>query len=67
MAAPKSIVSLDIGDDYQAQNDLRTLAQAEVIRADKKRYRTALALAKQQVQAIEAIDASVEDDDTGED
>lgn len=49
--------------DYQAESDMRTLAQAGVIRADKKRLKAAIEVAKKQVKELEAIDPKAEDSD----
>jgi hypothetical protein len=42
-------------DDYQAEDDLRTLARAEEIRKDSKRFKAALAKAKEKIGALQAL------------
>ena len=42
-------------EDYQAESDLRTLAQAEEIRGDSKRFKAALAKAKEKIAALQAV------------
>ncbi len=70
MGKTTNVISLDMGGtDYQAQSDMRTLAQAEVIKADKKRYAAACKMAKDQIEALENIDPAAdakEDAATGE-
>ncbi len=65
-----NVISLDMGgDNYQAQSDMRTLAQAEVIKKDAKRYKAACKMAQDQIEALENIDPEAdakEDAATGE-
>lgn len=42
-------------EDYQAESDLRTLAQAEAIRKDAKRLKAALAKAKEKIADLQAV------------
>lgn len=42
-------------DDYQAQDDLRTLTQAESIKGDPKRHQKALSHGKQKVADMKAV------------
>lgn len=42
-------------DDYQAQNDMRTLVEAEVIRNDKKRMAAAQKVAKKRIEDMESV------------
>lgn len=42
-------------EDYQAESDLRTLAQAEEIKKDAKRFKAALAKAKEKIGALQAL------------
>jgi hypothetical protein len=48
--------------NYQAESDVRTLAQAEEIKGDKKRYKAALAEAKRQIASLQDVQ-----DDAAED
>mgnify|MGYP003613869839 CR=1 FL=1 len=41
--------------DYQAESDMRTLAQAEEIRKDPKRLKAALAKAKEKITELQAL------------
>lgn len=42
-------------DDYQAQDDMRTLTRAEEIKADAKRHQKAMAHGKQAMAAMKAV------------
>lgn len=42
-------------DDWQADDDLRTLARAEEIRKDSKRFKAALAKAKEKIAALQSL------------
>lgn len=42
-------------DDYQAQDDMRTLTRAEEIKADAKRHAKAMAHGKQQMAALQNV------------
>ena len=42
-------------DDWQAKSDMRTLAEAEEIRKDPKRFKAAMAKAKEKLAEIEAL------------
>ena len=44
--------------DYQAESDMRTLAQAEEIRKDPKRLKAALAKAKEKIAELQSIPAA---------
>lgn len=46
--------------EWQAEEDMRTLARANEIRADKKRLKAALAMAAKRITELEAIDPEVE-------
>lgn len=46
--------------DWQAEDDMRTLARANEIRADKKRLKAALAMAAKLITELETIDQKVE-------
>lgn len=68
MAEKKSatIVSMDMEyTDYQTQSDMRCLAQAQLVKNDPKRYKAALKMAKDQIEALESIDPSLEDEAPG--
>jgi hypothetical protein len=40
---------------WRAESDMRTLVEAEVIKADKKRYKAAQACAKEQAEGLEQV------------
>lgn len=40
---------------WQAEDDMRTLARAEEIRKDSKRFKAAVAMAKEKVKELEAL------------
>jgi hypothetical protein len=42
-------------DDYQAQDDMRTLTRAEEIKADAKRHGKAMSHGKQQMSALQNV------------
>lgn len=42
-------------DKWQAEDDMRTLARAEEIRKDAKRFKAAVAMAKEKVKELEAL------------
>ncbi|WP_310636025.1 hypothetical protein [Delftia acidovorans] len=42
-------------DDWQAKSDMRTLAEAEEIRKDPKRFKAAMAKAKEKLAEIESL------------
>jgi hypothetical protein len=42
-------------DDWQADDDLRALARAEEIKKDPKRFKAALAKAKEKIGALQAL------------
>lgn len=48
-------------DDWQVDDDLRTLARAEEIKNDPKRYKAALAKAQEKIAALQDLQ-----DDAGE-
>ncbi|BEP34336.1 hypothetical protein GmRootV59_13100 [Variovorax sp. V59] len=50
-------MQLKTEEDYRAESDLRTLAQAEEIRKDSKRMKAALAKAKEKIAALQAVQA----------
>lgn len=65
-ATKKQVGVLSIGsiysgpDDFQTQEDLRTLSRAQMIKKDKKRFAAAMKLAQEQISLLENIDPSVE-------
>lgn len=64
VAATKSIGVISLGgvgpDDFQVQDDLRTLSRAAMIKKDKKRFAAAMKLAQEQIATLEGLDPSVE-------
>lgn len=44
-------------DDWQIDDDLRTLARAEEIKNDSKRYKAALGRAKEKIDALKSLQA----------
>lgn len=44
-------------DDWQIDDDLRTLARAEEIKNDPKRYKAALGRAKEKIDALKSLQA----------
>lgn len=56
--APKTIAM----DDWQTEDDLRTLSKAEEIKQDPKRYKAALAMAKSKIKALADLQADASDD-----
>lgn len=44
--------------DWQAESDMRTLAQAEEIRKDPKRLKAALAKAKEKIAELQSLPAA---------
>lgn len=52
-------------DDWKADSDLRTLAQAEEIRKDPKRYKAALDKAKEKIAALQAVQDEADEDKSG--
>lgn len=53
--------------DYQAESDLRTLIEAQVIKNDPKRFKAAQKKAKEQADALEeAMEPEGADDEAGE-
>lgn len=51
----KAIAAAAPMDDYQAQDDMRTLTSAEEIKADAKRHGKALSHGKQQMSALQNV------------
>ncbi len=51
----KGLNTVSSQDDWQTEDDLRTLARAEEIKGDKKRYKAALALAKTKIQDLQDL------------
>ena len=51
---PKSI-SASSDDDWRADEDMRTLARAEEIRKDPKRYKAAMEKAKEKLAEIQSL------------
>lgn len=56
--APKHIAL----DDWQTEDDLRTLSKAEEIKQDPKRYKAALAMAKSKIKALADLQADASED-----
>lgn len=57
----KTIPSLNLSDDYQIEDDLRTLAKANLIRKDPKRLKAALKMAEDHIDALEELDPEESD------
>lgn len=51
----KSISMDDSEAEWKAKDDMRTLAEAEEIRKDPKRYKAAMAMAREKLSEIEAL------------
>lgn len=51
-----SVVGLGLDNDWQTEEDMRTLARAQVIRDDPKRLKKALKMAQNQIEALEGLD-----------
>ncbi|MFC4923000.1 hypothetical protein [Delftia deserti] len=51
----KSISMDDSEAEWKAKDDMRTLAEAEEIRKDPKRYKAAMAMAREKLGEIEAL------------
>ena len=49
-------------DDWQTEDDLRTLSRAEEIKQDPKRYKAALAMAKSKIKALNDLQADASED-----
>jgi hypothetical protein len=47
---------MSLDSDWQTEDDLRTLAKASQIKADPKRYKKAMKLAQDQIEALEDLD-----------
>ena len=45
----------DSNDNWRAENDMRTLARAEEVKNDPKRYKAALAMAKEKMAELQAL------------
>lgn len=56
--AKNSTNSIGMDRDWQAESDMRTLAQAEEIRKDPKRLKAALAKAKEKIAELQSIPAA---------
>ncbi|AVQ81659.1 hypothetical protein [Variovorax sp. PMC12] len=52
-------------EDWQIDSDLRTLAEAEEIRKDPKRFKAALARAKEKIAALQAVQEEADEDKNG--
>lgn len=60
-------VAMDNGNDnWQAEQDMRTLMDAHKIRADKPRHKAAKAHAKRQLAAMQQVAAGASDGDGDE-
>lgn len=56
MAKDKNLMTASGDNDkWQAEDDMRTLARAEEIRKDPKRFKAAVAMAKEKVKELEAL------------
>jgi hypothetical protein len=65
----KMIKSLGMDNNYQAQDDVRTLVRASEIQKDKKRFKAAMKYAQDQIESLEDLDPvadAKEDAATGE-
>ena len=56
--AKNSTNSIGMDRDWQADSDMRTLAQAEEIRKDPKRLKAALAKAKEKIAELQSLPAA---------
>ena len=54
--AKSSGIAMD--KDWQAESDMRTLAEAEEIRKDPKRLKAALAKAKEKIEELQKLQGS---------
>lgn len=52
---PKSISMDDSEAEWKAKDDMRTLAEAEEIRKDPKRYKAAMEKAKEKLAEIQSL------------
>ncbi|WP_374257625.1 hypothetical protein [Aquabacterium sp.] len=52
----------DTIDDWQTEDDLRTLSKAEEIKQDPKRYKAALAMAKDKIKSLNDLQADASED-----
>lgn len=48
-------VSIGMDKDWRAENDMRTLAEAQEIRNDSKRFKAAVAKAAEKVKELQAL------------
>lgn len=55
---PKKMNAAPAGDDWRAEDDMRTLARAEEIKRDPKRLAAAKACAKKKLEEVAAIVAT---------
>lgn len=55
--AKSTIAKASAPDDWQTEDDLRTLSKAEEIKQDPKRYKAALAMAKSKIKALNDLQA----------
>lgn len=53
--AKSTAVSIGPASDYQAEDDMRTLARAEEVKKDPKRYKAALAKAKEKMAELQSL------------
>lgn len=56
--AKNSTNPIGMDRDWQAESDMRTLAQAEEIRKDPKRLKAALAKAKEKIAELQSLPAA---------
>lgn len=50
----------DSNDNWRAEDDMRTLARAEEVKNDPKRYKAALAMTKEKMAELQALADSAE-------
>lgn len=56
MMSNKTKANLGGADNYQAEDDLRTLSRAQMIKSQPKRFKAAMKLAKMQIESLEELD-----------
>lgn len=62
MAKSNTLSSAYNDNDWRAEEDMRTLARAEEVKKDPKRYKAALACAKEKIAEMEAAFPEAEKD-----
>lgn len=53
--AKNTTAPIGLDSSYQAEDDMRTLARAEEVKKDPKRYQAALAKAKEKMAELQAL------------